>query len=102
MDDCSVHVTDDARVSVLTFAPYPTQAFQVLDLILFDGIERRPRYELPFGHDDAKVKMRIKAYHNVRQTMVRSNIWRAVRTLGGEFEFETGSEPFWLLFEEEN
>jgi hypothetical protein len=62
MDNCSAHGRDDviriltkASVRVITFAPHTTQIFQVLDLTLFGVLKRRPRYELPFGDDNATV-----------------------------------------------
>jgi sporulation-control protein spo0M len=43
----------------------------------------------------------MKVYHNVKQTMVESNIWGAFQVLGFEFEFDTTSGPYRLLFDEE-
>jgi hypothetical protein len=56
MENCSAHVTGDvirlrteARVRVITFALYMTQVLQVLDLILFGVLKRRPRSDCRFG-----------------------------------------------------
>jgi hypothetical protein len=55
MDDCSAHVIDDlirllteARVRMITFAPYTTKIFQVFDLTLFAVLGRSSRQTLPF------------------------------------------------------
>jgi hypothetical protein len=81
MDNCSSHVTDDvirfltdATVRVITFAPYATQIFQVLDLTLFGVLKRRTGYELPFENDNATAKFITRVYHDFRQTMIQLNI----------------------------
>jgi hypothetical protein len=82
-----------------TFAPHTTQIFQVLDTTLFGVLKRQRRYELPFGDEKATVQFFMKVYHNFKQTMVEPNIWGAFQALG--FEFDTRSEPYRLLFNEE-
>jgi hypothetical protein len=39
--------------------------FQVLDLILFGALQRRPRYELPFEDEKETVTFIMKAYHEI-------------------------------------
>jgi hypothetical protein len=106
MDNCSAYVIDDvihflteARVRVITFAPHTTHIFQVLDLTLFGVLERRPRYEFPFEIDNSTVKFIMQVYHDLRETMVPSNVWGAFPALG--LDFDTRREPSWLLFDEE-
>jgi hypothetical protein len=89
MDNCSNHITADvivllteALVRFITFAPHTTQ-----------------RYELPFEDAKAIVKFIMKIYHDFKQTMGESNIWRALQALG--FEFDTRTEPCRLLFNQE-
>jgi hypothetical protein len=84
MDNCSAHVSDgviriltDARVRVITFAPHTTQVFQVFDLILFNVLKRRPRYELPFDDGEATLKCTMQAFHDFRETMIQPNMWGA-------------------------
>jgi hypothetical protein len=63
MANCSAYATDDvislrsdARVRVITFAPHTTQVFQVVDVTISGLLEGRPRYDQPFGNDDATIK----------------------------------------------
>jgi hypothetical protein len=103
MDNCPSHVTDDiigllteAGVRVITFAPYTTQNFQVLDVTLFDVLKRRLGYKLPFEDEKETVRFRMKVCHDFKQTMVESNICRVLQVIG--FEFDTEPEPYRLLF----
>jgi hypothetical protein len=106
MDGSSAHVRDDgirilteARVRVTTFAPERTHVFQILDLILFDVLKRRPRYELPVDDENATLRVIRKVDHDSRQIMIQPNIWGAFRALG--LEFDMRREPYGLLFDEE-
>jgi hypothetical protein len=106
MDKCPSHVTDDiiavlteARVSVTTFAPHTTQIFQVLDVTLFGALKRRLGYKFRFEDEKETVKCIMKVYHDFKQTMVDPNIYGALRAIG--FEFDTETEPYRLLFNEE-
>jgi hypothetical protein len=72
MDSCSDQVPDDVirllsegRVGVIAFASHTTQVFQVLYLIFFGVLKRRPRDELPFS---------MKADHDFTQTMGALNV----------------------------
>jgi hypothetical protein len=104
VSDGVIRILTEARVRVITFAPHTAQVFQVLDLTFFGVLKRCPRYELPFDDDNATVKVMIQVYHDFTQTMVSSNVWRAFRAFGLEFEFEsefdTRSGPSGLLFDE--
>jgi hypothetical protein len=67
MDNCPSHVTVDiirllteARVCVITLAPYTTQIFQVLDVTLFGVLKRRLGAKLPFEDEKATVKFIMK------------------------------------------
>jgi hypothetical protein len=42
------------------------------------------------------VRVIMKPYHEFKQTMVESNIWRGFWTLAIEFDRKT--EPYWPLF----
>jgi hypothetical protein len=102
----SCQVTDDiigllteARVCVITFAPHTTQIFQVLDVTFFGVLKPCLGYKLPFEDEKETVTFIMKVYHDFKQTMVESNIWRAFRAIG--FEFDTEAEPYRLLFNEE-
>jgi hypothetical protein len=44
------------------------------------------------------VKVIMKVYHDLTQTMMPCNVWGAFRALG--IEFDTRSEPYELLFDE--
>jgi hypothetical protein len=82
----------EARVRVITFAPHPT---------LFGVLKRRPRDEVRFEDEKATVKFIMKRDHDIKQTTVEPNIWGAFQALGFEFEFDTTSEPYRLIFNEE-
>jgi hypothetical protein len=86
-------------VRVITFVPYPTQIFQVLDLRQFGVRKRRSRYELPFENDSATVEFMMKVYHDLKQTIVPSNVWGAFYALGRDFG--TMRESYMVLFDEE-
>jgi hypothetical protein len=108
MDKCPSHVIDDiiavltdTRVRVITFAPHPTQSFQVLDVTLFGVLKRRLGYKFPFEDEKETVKLIMKVYRDFKETMVEPNIWGALRAIGFEFEFDTEAEPHRLLFNEE-
>jgi hypothetical protein len=88
-------------VRVITFAPYPTQIFQILDVMLFGVLKRRLGYKLPFEDENEAVKFIMKLYRDFKQTMVEPNIWGAFRVIGFEFEFYTEAEPYRLLFNKE-
>jgi hypothetical protein len=66
-------------------------------------LKRHPRDELPFGDEKATIKFRMKVSDDFKQTMVEPNRSGAFQALGFEFEFEfdTTSEPYRLLFNEE-
>jgi hypothetical protein len=98
MDNCSAHITDHAihlltaaRIPVITFAPHTTQILQVLDLMLFRVLKRRPRYELPFENDTAAVEFITNFYHDFKRAMVPPNVWGAFDALG--LDFDTRREP---------
>jgi hypothetical protein len=102
---CSADISDDViriltepRVHVITFAPHPTQVFQVLDLTLLGVLKRCPGYELPFDVDSATAKVTTKVYHDFTQTMARPNVWGAFCALS--LEFHTRRELYELLFDE--
>jgi hypothetical protein len=106
MDNCLSHVTDniigvltEARVRVITFAPYTTQIFQVLDVTLFGVLKQRLGYKLPFEEEKETVRSIMKVYYDFKQAVVESNIWRAFRAIG--VEFDTEAEPYRLLLNEE-
>jgi hypothetical protein len=61
-------------VHAITFAPYTTQIFQVLDVTLFGVLKRRLGYKLPFEDQKETVEFIMKVYHDLKQTMVESNI----------------------------
>jgi hypothetical protein len=54
---------------------------------------------LPFEGERATVKFIFKIYYDFKQTMVEHNIRGAFHALG--LEFNTRSEPYCLLFNEE-
>jgi hypothetical protein len=65
----------------------------------FGVLKRRLGYKLLFEDEKETVRFIMKAYHNFKETMVESNIWRAFRVIG--FEFDTEAEPYRLLLNEE-
>jgi hypothetical protein len=99
ISDDVIRILTEAMVRVITSAPYTTQVFQVLDLTLFGVLKPCPRYELPFDGNNATVKVIMKVYRDFRQTIIKSNIWRAFLALG--LEFDMRREPDRLSFNEE-
>jgi hypothetical protein len=104
MADCSGHLSNDViriltetRVSVINFAPDIIQVFQVLDLTMSCVSKRCARYELPFDHDSATVRVLMKVYHGFTQTLVPSNAWVAFPAL--TVSFATRREWYRLLFD---
>jgi hypothetical protein len=87
-------------VCVITFAPYTTQIFQILDVTVFGVLKRRLGYKFPFEDEKETVKFIMKVYHDFKQTMVEPNIWGAFRAIGFEFEFDTEAQPYRLLLNE--
>jgi hypothetical protein len=85
-------------VHVTTFAPHPTQIFQLVVFTIFGVPKRCPSYELPFDDNHATVKVLTKVYHDFTQTIARLSVWGTFRALG--FEFDTRREPYELLFDE--
>jgi hypothetical protein len=96
--DNEIHLLTTARVHIITFAPYITQILQVLDLTLFDVLNRPPGYALPFENDNATAESIMMGYSEFGQTMIMSNIRRAFQALG--FEYDQRTEPYRLLFNE--
>jgi hypothetical protein len=94
-----INLLTEARVRVITVAPYTAQIFQVLDVTLFGVLKRHTRCELPFGDEKATVKVIIKPYHDFKQTMVEPNRWRVFQALG--FEFDIRNEAYRLFFNKE-
>jgi hypothetical protein len=68
---------------------------------LFGAFKQHTRYETPFGDEKATAKFMMKVSHDFKQTMVEPKIWGAFQALGFEFEFDTTSKPYRLLFNEE-
>jgi hypothetical protein len=68
---------------------------------LFGVLKRHPRYELPFEDEKATAEFIMKAYHNYKQRMVKPILCGAFQALAFEFEFDTTSQPYQLLFNEE-
>jgi hypothetical protein len=105
MTYCSAHVSDaviriltEATVRIIIFAPHTTKVFQILDLTYFGVLKRCPRSELPFGDDNATVKVIMKVYHDFTQTIVPPNVCGAYSALAPEVD--TRREPYGLLFDE--
>jgi hypothetical protein len=46
----------------------------VLDVTLFGILERRARYELPFGDEKQIIQVIRMTYHGFKQTLVEMNI----------------------------
>jgi hypothetical protein len=81
MNNRSSHITNDviellikARVRIITFAPDPMQIFQVLNIDVFGFLTRHSRYELPFGDEKATIEFIMKAYRDLKQTIVEPSI----------------------------
>jgi hypothetical protein len=91
--DDIISLLTEARVRVTTFAPHTTQIVQVLDVTLFGVLKRRLGYKLPFEDEKEILKFRMKVSRDFKQTMAGSNIWRAFRAIGFEFEFDSEAEP---------
>jgi hypothetical protein len=68
---------------------------------LFGVLKRHTRSELPFGDEKAIVNFIMEVYHDFKPTIVESDIWGAFQALEFEFEFDTTSGPYRLLFNEE-
>jgi hypothetical protein len=89
------------RVRVITFAQHTIEIFQVLDVTLSGLLKPHTSHELPFGDDTATVQFIMKVHHDSKQTMGNSTRWRAFQALVFELEFDTTSEAYRLLFNEE-
>jgi hypothetical protein len=107
MDNRPSHVTDDiigllteARVRIITFAPYTTQIFQVLDMILFGCSQRASEIRIALGDEKVAAKWIMKVYHNVKQALVEFNREHAFQEL--RFKFDTETELYRLLFNEKS
>jgi hypothetical protein len=72
---------------------------QHLDVTLFGALKRRLGYKLLFEDEKETVRFIMKGYHDFKQTMAEPNIWAAFWAIG--FEFDTETEPYRLLFNEE-
>jgi hypothetical protein len=77
MTDDVIGLLAKARGCVITFAPYTTQIFQILDVTLFGVLKRHTRYELPFREQKVTVKFVMKVSHTLKQTIADPNIWGA-------------------------
>jgi hypothetical protein len=54
---------------------------------------------LPFENEEEIGKFLMNVYHHFKQTIVEPNTWGAFQAI--EFEFDTRSETYRLLFNEE-
>jgi hypothetical protein len=106
MDNYPTHVGEEvstilcnAQVRIITWPPHTTHIFQELDLCLFGVLKRRGQYLLPFDDDQMMAGFFFKIYRTFRQTMTEQNIWGAFQEAG--FEFDTSTEPYRLVFNEE-
>jgi hypothetical protein len=105
MDNCSVHVSADVisvltehRVKVITWPPHTTHIFQVLDLSLFGVFKRKMSYKLPFEDEDGTAGFLKRIFHNLKQTLVETNIRSAFIMLG--LTYDIRQTPYSLLFNE--
>jgi hypothetical protein len=106
MDNYSPHISDEvvavlseARVRIITFAPHTTQIFQVLDLVLFGALKKRPNGLRAFEEEPPTVTFLLKVYRDFKQTMIETNIWKAFEAIGLIYDIE--QIPYGLLFDEE-
>jgi hypothetical protein len=106
MDNGRSHVGEDilnllrdSRVRIITWAPQTTHLFQQLDICLFGILKRKEQYPLPFDNDETTSDFLQNIYQTFRQTMIEPNIWGVSPEAG--FEFDTGAEPYRLVFHEE-
>jgi hypothetical protein len=106
MDNCASHVGDeilrlwrDVRVRLITSAPHTPHIFQQLDICRFEVLKRREQYALPFGNDQTTIDFLLNIYRTFKQAMIEPNIWGALHEAA--FEFDTGTEPYRLVFHEE-
>jgi hypothetical protein len=76
-----IRILTEARERVISFAPYTTQVFKVLDFTFFGVLKPCPRYELPFDDDNPTIKFIMKVYHDFTQTMVPPNVLGAFGSL---------------------
>jgi hypothetical protein len=86
-----------AKVRVITCASHTTHNFQILDLVPFGVLERRPSYALAFENDNATLNVMIKVYRDFKRTTIAPNIYGAFHALG--LDFDIRREPFLLLFD---
>jgi hypothetical protein len=107
MDNCPSHVGEDilnllrdARVRIITWAHHTTHLFQQLDICPFRILKRKKQYTLPFDNDETTSDFLLNIYRTFRQTMIEPNICGTFHEAG--FEFDTGAEPYRLVFHEEN
>jgi hypothetical protein len=105
MDNCPSHIGEeiirflrDARVRIMTWAPYTTDIFQQLDIGLFGALKQKEQYALLFGNDQETIDFLLNIYRMFKQIMIEPNICGAFDDAG--FEFDTRSGPYRLVFPE--
>jgi hypothetical protein len=106
MDNYSAHISNEviavlanARVRVITFASQATHIFQMLDVVLFDALQKRASGLEMWNKESYRAAFIIRLYHDFKQTMVEFNIWNAFSAIG--FSCHITQNPYALLFDEE-
>jgi hypothetical protein len=63
---------------IMIFAPHTPNIFQVFYLSLFGILTKRRELEWAFSHDDMVAKCFLAMDHDLAQTIVEVNIWKAL------------------------
>jgi hypothetical protein len=106
MDDCSPHVSDDivavltsVPVRIITFAPYTTQVFEILDVVLFGVLKKHPTGLNSLDEEQPAAAFFLKVYHDFKQIMMEINIWGTFVAIGLTHDIE--QSPDGRFFDQE-
>jgi hypothetical protein len=106
VDNCSLHMSDDtlavvarARMTIITFAPYTTHIFQMLDVVLFDSLKKHATGFETLDEEQPAAAFLLKVYHDFKQTLIEVNIWEAFVARG--FTYDIKQNTYGRLFDEE-
>jgi hypothetical protein len=106
LDNCSPHMLDNdvavfthVRVRIITFAPYTTHIFQVLDVVLFGALAKHATGLETLDEEQPAAAFLLKVYHDFKQTTIEINICESFAALG--FIYDIKQNPYGLLFDEE-
>jgi hypothetical protein len=77
MDDAVIAILTGKRARVIIFTLHATHIFQVLDVVLFDTLEKHGTGLRTLEKQQSAIAFLIKVHHHFKQTIVEVNIWGA-------------------------